>query len=143
MGNVSERLLVHIRESEGLRLNAYRDAAGVWTIGYGHTANVRRGDKISKTTAEMYLQEDLSPIITQLRGYRQIKTQGQLDALADFAFNVGMGKLRKSTLWKLVLRAAPASDVQQEFKKWVYAGRKRLDGLVKRREWEARVYAEI
>lgn len=142
MGNVSERLLAHIRESEGLRLNAYQDAAGVWTIGYGHTHGVRRGDKINKATAEAYLAADLSPIIERLGRVRQVRTQGQLDALADFAFNLGLRKLTTSTLWKCVLAEAPVADVQREFRKWVFARGKRLEGLVKRREWEAAVYAK-
>lgn len=142
MGKASERLLSHIRESESLRLLAYQDSAGVWTIGYGHTGGVRRGDKINKTTAEAYLAADLSPIIEKLGRVRQVRTQGQLDALADFAFNLGMRRLKTSTLWKRVLAGAPVADVQHEFRKWVFAGGKRLDGLAKRREWEATVYAE-
>lgn len=142
MVKASERLLSHIRESEGLRLQAYQDETGVWTIGYGHTNNVRRGDKINKSVAESYLEEDLAPIINRLGQVRQVRTQGQLDALADFAFNLGMKRLFSSTLWKRVKAGAPAADVQREFRKWVYAGGKRLRGLERRREWEAMVYAE-
>lgn len=142
MKKASERLLAHIRESEGLRLSAYQDGAGVWTIGYGHTSGVRRGDKINKITAETYLEDDLSPIIDQLGCARQVRTLGQLDALADFAFNLGMGRLLASTLWKRVQAGAPVREVQREFRKWVYVNGKRSKGLEKRREWEAAVYAE-
>ena len=47
----SERLLDQLKLMEGLRLTAYKDAAGVWTIGYGHTQGVRKGDKITEYCA--------------------------------------------------------------------------------------------
>ena len=103
---------------------------------------MRRGDKINKITAETYLEDDLSPIIDQLGCARQVRTLGQLDALADFAFNLGMGRLLASTLWKRVQAGAPVREVQREFRKWVYVNGKRSKGLEKRREWEAAVYAE-
>ena len=51
-----------IKEFEGCKLQAYQDAAGVWTIGYGHTYNVRQGDKISQQYADMLLQEDIEHV---------------------------------------------------------------------------------
>lgn len=142
MRKASETLLAHIRRSEGLRTKAYRDTAGVWTIGYGHTKGVRRGDCIGRAAAEEYLLQDLRPVEKFLDGIPQVRTQGQFDALADFAFNLGLGALRGSTLLKLVRAEKPDKDVQAQFRRWVYAGGRRLDGLVGRREWEARRYVE-
>ena len=47
-----------IGESEGIKLDAYQDGGGVWTIGYGHTKNVKQGDKITKEEAEKLYKED-------------------------------------------------------------------------------------
>ena len=55
-----------IKELEGCRLQAYQDAAGVWTIGYGHTYNVRDGDRISQQYADEMLQEDIENVERQL-----------------------------------------------------------------------------
>lgn len=142
MRKASETLLAHIRRSEGLRLAAYRDTAGVWTIGYGHAKGVRRGDRIGRATAEAYLLRDLLPIEKFLNSVTQVRTQGQFDALADFAYNLGLGNLKSSTLFKYVKAGKPDKDIQAQFRRWVYAGGKRLDGLVRRREWEAQRYVE-
>lgn len=142
MRKASETLLAHIRRSEGLRTKAYRDPAGVWTIGYGHTKGVRRGDRMGRATAEDCLLRDLLPIEKYLDTVAQVRTQGQFDALADFAYNLGLGALQGSTLLKYVKAGKPDKDIQAQFRRWVYAGGKRLDGLVRRREWEAQRYVE-
>lgn len=132
----------HIRLSEGLMTEAYLDSAGVWTIGYGHTKGVRRGDRISAATAEGYLQQDLAPVERFVAALPQVVTQGQFDALCDFAFNLGLGALKGSTLLRHVKAGRPDADIQAEFRRWVYCKGRVLDGLVKRREWEARRWKE-
>ena len=70
------------------------------------------------------------------------RTEGQLDALTSFAFNVGFGRLCRSTLLKTIRRRGSRNQIKRQFKRWVYADGKRLRGLEKRREWEAKRFFE-
>ena len=133
----SEELMKKIMEFEGCRLEAYFDEAGVLTIGYGHTKDVREGDRISEYWARELLREDIERAAKQVLKLGVCRTQGQLDALTSFVFNLGIGRLRKSTLLKVIKRQGSAADIKREFMRWVYAGGKKLSGLEKRREWEA------
>ena len=133
----SNRLLTKIREFEGCRLEAYQDAAGVWTIGYGHTRDVRKGDKISLYWAGELLKRDIDGYEFHVMKLGVCKTQGQLDALVSFAYNVGLGRLRNSTLLKLIKAGASEAEIRCQFMRWVYADGKKLNGLIARREWEA------
>ena len=117
--NISKIAFEKIKEFEGCRLQAYQDAAGVWTIGYGHTYNVRQGDRISQWYAEQ-----------------------QLDAVVSFVFNLGIKRWQYSTLRQLIMYRKPKELIQKEWMRWVFAGGKRLNGLVKRREWECNRFFE-
>ena len=129
-------------EMEGCRLEAYKDAAGVPTIGYGHTKNVRMGDRISQYWAKEMLREDIEEAEWLVKELGVAKTEGQLDALVSFVFNLGIGRLKKSTLLKVICEGGSKRQITQEFKRWVYADGKVLPGLVKRREWEAKRFFE-
>lgn len=129
-------------EFEGLRLNAYKDAAGVPTIGYGHTYNVRMGDKITAWYAKDLLSEDIAYFEDKVKELDVARTEGQLDALVSFAFNLGIEKLKRSTLLKVIREGGSKSQIKREFKRWVYADGKKLKGLEKRREWEAKRFFE-
>lgn len=79
-----------IKEFEGCRLSAYRCPAGVWTIGYGHTLNVKPGDVITQKQADEYLREDLKKFESHVSSYNKYGwTQNEFDALVSFAFNIG------------------------------------------------------
>ena len=138
----TEILLQKLMEMEGLRLEAYEDAAGVPTIGYGHTKNVRMGDKISEYWAKEMLREDIEEAEWLVKELGVAKTEGQLDALVSFVFNLGIGRLKTSTLLKVIRNGGSMQQIKKEFKRWVYAGGKQLPGLVKRREWEAKRFFE-
>ena len=138
----TEILLQKLMEMEGLRLEAYEDAAGVPTIGYGHTKNVRMGDKISEYWAKEMLREDIEEAEWQVKELGVAKTEGQLDALVSFVFNLGIERLKTSTLLKVIRNGGSMQQIKKEFKRWVYAGGKKLPGLVKRREWEAKRFFE-
>ena len=129
-------------EMEGCRLEAYKDAAGVPTIGYGHTKNVRMGDRITQYWAKEMLREDIEEAEWLVKQLNVARTEGQLDALVSFAFNLGIGRLKASTLLETIRRGGSKAQIQREFKKWVYADGKKLAGLVKRREWEAKRFCE-
>jgi lysozyme len=141
MKKISDICLNKIKEFEGLRKEAYLDAAGVPTIGYGRTYGVKMGDVISEYWAEMYLKADLYDL------EKQVDTLGnwnqpQFDALVSFAYNLGFYKLKTSTLMKTIKEGGSMHAIKKEFKRWVYAGGKVLPGLVKRREWEAKRFFE-
>ena len=138
----SDELLNKIKEFEGFSNTAYTCAGGVVTIGYGHTKGVRINDRCTRNEAEQWLREDLAPIEAYLNTIPEVDTQGKYDALCSFIFNLGMGNFKSSTLLKKIKAGAPTEDIQAEFKRWVYAKKKVLKGLVKRREWEARRWAQ-
>ena len=138
----SKLLFEKLMECEGCRLEAYLDEAGVPTIGYGHTKGVRMGDKISEYWARNLLKEDVEYFAQRVERLGVCRTQGQLDALTSFAFNMGLGRLRKSTLLRMIKRGGSASEICREFKRWVYAGGKKMPGLERRREWEAARFLE-
>ena len=138
----TEILFDKLMEMEGLRLEAYKDAAGVPTIGYGHTKNVRMGDRISEYWAKELLREDIEEAEWQVKELKVARTEGQLDALTSFVFNLGINKLQHSTLLEVIRRGGSKAAITREFKKWVYADGKKQPGLVKRREWEAKRFFE-
>ena len=139
----SKILIKQIKAFEGLRLEAYRDAAGVLTIGYGHTgSDIRAGDRISVYWAQELLKNDLGATEAAVRRLHVARTQGQFDALVSFAFNLGIQRLQGSTLLKVIRGGGSRQQIRREFKRWVYAGGKRLKGLERRREWESRRFFE-
>lgn len=137
------RLMTQLMMMEGLRLEAYRDAAGVLTIGYGHTGkDVREGDRISPYWAKELLVKDIETVERAVDALGVARTPGQLDALVSLAFNIGIGRLKGSTLLRVIRDGGSKQQIKKEFKRWVYAGGKKLKGLELRREWEARRFFE-
>ena len=139
---VTDNLMTQLMVMEGLSLEAYEDCAGVPTIGYGHTKNVKMGDRISKYWAKELLKDDVREVAQQVQELNVAQTQGQFDALVSFTFNLGIGRLKSSTLLKVIREGGSKSAIKKEFKRWVYAGGKRLRGLELRREWEAKRFFE-
>ena len=141
---ISKLAFQKIKEFEGCKLQAYQDAAGVWTIGYGHTDKVMPGDRISQYYAEEYLRQDIEEAERQIGELGLTLTQGQLDALVSFVFNLGIGRLRRSTLLRYIREGRSADAIKKQFRAWVYAGKppRKLKGLVTRREWEANRFFE-
>lgn len=133
----SQTLINHIKRSESCALQAYQDSAGVWTIGYGHTAGVKRGDRCTQYQAEQWLREDLARFEQAANRVKRIVTQGQYDAVLDFIYNCGPGNFDKSTLRKYIESGRKTYEIQKEFLRWTHAGGKELGGLVTRRIWEA------
>ena len=139
----SEILIEKLKEFEGFRRDAYRDVAGVLTIGYGHTGReVREGDRITTYGAEQLLLIDLREHVAAVRRLQVAHTQGQFDALVSLSFNIGVGRLTRSRLLKLIRGGGSRTQIRREFKRWVYGGGKRLRGLEIRREWEANRFFE-
>jgi len=133
--------LSHIKQWEGCRLTAYKDVAGVWTIGYGSTGkHVKPGMKITQAEADALLRKDLD------RFEKAVDTQvkvplndSQFAALVSFSFNVGVGAFQKSTLLRK-LNAGNYDAVPSELMKWVNAGGRKVQGLVNRRRSEGEIW---
>jgi lysozyme len=95
---ISDNGLALIMRSEGCKLAAYPDPGSggePWTIGYGHTGGVHRGDACNQAQAEHWLRSDVGWAESLVS--RMVKvplTEGQFDALVSFAFNVGPGTRR-------------------------------------------------
>ena len=136
----SELLLNKIIDFEGCKLTAYKCPAGVWTIGVGHTKGVKQGQTITEAQAMSLLKGDLLPCENYVNNLGVCKTQGQFDALVDFAFNLGTAALGRSTLLKYIRAKKPEQYIREEFAKWVNSKGMRLKGLVIRRQWEAERY---
>lgn len=133
-----------LRQSEGLRLQAYPDPGtrgAPWTIGYGHTGpEVQAGLAIDSAQAEVWLQKDLARAEGAVKRLVQVPlTQGQFNALVDFAFNLGEGNLARSTLLRR-LNQGDYAGAKREFQRWIYSAGQVLDGLVTRRQREADLF---
>lgn len=135
-----------IQEFEGLRLSAYRCSAGVPTIGYGNTRYedgklVKMGDRITKERAESLFRLLADRFASDvLKMLKTTVTQNQFNALVSFAYNIGVGALRDSTLLRKVNANPNDETIELEFLKWVNAGGKRNQGLVNRRVAESKLY---
>jgi len=132
-----------IARHEGLRLQAYRCPAGVLTIGYGHTGNVKEGQVITEDYARYLLASDLSSAEKTVERYLPNLNQNQFDALVSFVFNVGSGNFESSTLLKKAKVNVNDPSIADEFCRWNKAAGKILPGLVKRRDDEAKLYFTI
>lgn len=147
--NIDQTGLDLIKQFEGLRLNAYKDSAGIPTIGYGHTKGVEMGQTITQAQADQFLKEDCKDAEGAVNKLVEVPiTQNMFDALVSFVFNLGAGALKGSTLLKL-LNKHDYQGASEQFARWVYAtnaktGKKEvLNGLVKRREAERKLFLTI
>lgn len=142
MITASEKAYSLIRNFEGLRLKAYKCSAGKYTIGYGHTNRVKSWERITPEYAEELLKRDIESIEKELSAIISVDlNQNQMDAIISFVFNVGVGNFRSSTLYRRI-QAKRFDDVPNQMKRWIYCRNKILNGLVKRREVEAKLFME-
>ena len=131
-------LLTHF---EGLRLEAYQDSVGVWTIGYGHTKGVTPSMKITESQANNLLKTELIEYQNYINDMVKVElSQCEYDALVCWVYNLGPTNLRESTLLK-VLNQGDKFLVPEQIRRWNRAGGKVLKGLVRRREAEALMFA--
>ena len=129
-----------IKQFEGLRLEAYQCAAGVWTIGYGHTSGVKQGDKITLAQAEDFLRSDLEKFENAINNLVKAElNQNQFDALVSFVFNIGINAFKQSTMLKFINNNSFPLAAGQ-FDRWIKSNGKVLEGLVKRRKAEKELF---
>ncbi len=144
---ISNNGLDLIKKFEGFSRDPYLCPAGVPTIGYGAThyeggRHVTMADKhISRERATELLKHQVDSIYSSAvnRYVTRYLTQNQFDALVSFAYNLGAGALKSSTLLKRVNKKKD-EDVEHEFLKWTHAGGRVLSGLTRRRTAEAKLY---
>ena len=142
MRHITQNGLDLIKRFEGFSRTVYFCPAGYPTIGYGH---VVKDDEdfsagIDEPQAEELLRQDAQ--IAERAVLRLINvplTDGQFDALVSFTYNLGSGALQRSTLRRKINREEHA-EVPEQFMRWVWAGGRKLKGLVRRRAAEAGFY---
>ncbi len=137
--------LALIKRFEGLRLDAYRDVVGVWTIGYGHTANagapiVTSGQKITEEEAHTILARDVEQFANGVRNSVTVDiSDAQFSALVSFAYNVGLGAFRQSSVLAAV-NERNFDAVPRRLNLWAKAGGRMLPGLLRRRAAEGELF---
>ena len=133
---ISENGLNLIKKFEGCRLEAYRDPAGVLTIGYGHTHGVQEGMRITQETADEYLRDDCAAAEKNVNGFdaKYHWNQNQFDALVSFAFNLG-------SINQLTANGTRSiAEISAKIPEYCHAGGKKLSGLVRRRSAEKELF---
>lgn len=130
-----------LKQWEGLRLEAYQDGGGVWTIGYGHTRTAQPGMKITTAKAKTLFNADIAPCEEAVERLVTVElNDNQFAALVSFVYNVGEGAFTKSTLLKK-LNAGDYDAVPAQLMRWVKDNGKVVDGLVNRRAAESGLWA--
>ncbi|HVW75203.1 MAG TPA: lysozyme [Rhizomicrobium sp.] len=142
MARINAAGLALVKAQEGLRLQAYQDGGGIWTIGYGHTKGVKPGDTICATRAEMLLEADLAEAEAAVTDLVRVPlSDNQFAALVDFVFNEGAGAFAGSTLLKKLNEGGYAL-VPACLKSWIFVDGRIASGLVRRRAAEAALWSE-
>jgi len=147
MRHITQAGIDLIKRFEGFSHTVYICPADYPTIGYGHVLKPQEREQfasgITPEQSETLLRQDVQTAERAvLRLITVPLTDGQFDALVSFTFNLGAGALQRSTLRRKVNRGDHAA-VPAEFRKWVWAGGRKLEGLVRRRAAEAKTYAAI
>jgi lysozyme len=138
---VNQACIDLVKNYEGCSLKAYVDPgtlAEPITIGWGCTGGFKLGDTCTQDEADTWLLKDLEKTQDGVKALLHVPvTENQLSALTSFAYNVGLGNLKSSTLLRLINAGTPDST---QFLRWVYAAGKILPGLVKRRQAEKSLF---
>ena len=131
---------------ESFSRTSYPDSGGVWTIAWGHTGwyapgvPVGPGQTCTDEQAQAWFEGDIATAENGvLRVVEIVITQGQFDALVDFAYNEGVGALAHSTLLRY-LNQHMVQQAAQQFLRWDYCDHKELEGLEKRRRGEMAMF---
>lgn len=139
-----EILIKLIKESEGCQLTSYKCPAGIWTLGYGQTQDIKQGMTWTQQQADDDLIKTAMSVLDRAVKYSPILATANIEklaAIADFIYNLGVGNYAKSTLKKQV-DAGNWIAASSEIKKWNKAAGKELKGLTVRRGKEAALLME-
>jgi lysozyme len=140
MRRINQAGLDLIKGFEGLRLRAYQDPVGIWTIGYGSTRDVEPGQVISLDQAEDRLRSDLADAERAVDSLVSVQiNDNEFAALVSFVYNVGAGAFARSTMRRLLNRGERRYAASQ-FARWNKAKGRVLNGLTRRRAAEAALF---
>jgi lysozyme len=145
--NISDKSLKVLMSFEGFSAKPYLDSANIPTIGYG-TIRYPDGTKVTmkdnnctESEGKLYLQHDLDNFEKSIDALTvDTINQDNFDALCLLCYNIGQNALKGSTLLKKVNKNSKDLSIKDEFSKWIYAGGKRVKGLLIRRNKEAQIY---
>lgn len=136
-----------IQQFEGLKLTAYQDSVGIWTIGFGNIFNldtgnpIKEGDKISLETAERWLKIEVDNLQAKMRKVITVPlNDNQWTALISLVYNIGFGAFKRSTLLRLLNAGASKEEVAKQILRWNKAGGKEIKGLTNRRKAESNLF---
>jgi lysozyme len=136
-----------IQQFEGLKLKAYKDSVGIWTVGFGNIFNldtgnpIKEGDEISLETAERWLKIEVDNLQAKMRKVITVPlNDNQWTALTSLTYNIGFGAFKRSTLLRLLNAGASKEEVAKQFLRWNKAGGKEIKGLTNRRQAEYNLY---
>lgn len=144
---LSQKGVDFIKSHEALRLKAYQDSKGVWTIGWGHTKNVHPGDVITRAQAEQFIRDDFAWVERTLNADlvigrdKPLVTQNEFDALCSLVFNIGSQAYLDSTVRRKI-KQGDKMGAARAFKMWVYSNHKFIQGLANRRADEVRLFLQ-
>ena len=144
---ISQKGINFIKSHEALRLKAYQDSKGVWTIGWGHTKGVKPGDVITREQAEQFIRDDLAWVERTLNADlvigrdKPLVTQNEFDALCSLVFNIGSNAYLDSTVRRKI-KQGDKMAAARAFKMWVYSEHKFIQGLANRRADEVRLFLQ-
>lgn len=134
-----------IKQHEGFRADVYDDGAGFLTIGYGHKLTpdeIGVLTTVSFAKASELLRRDVAAAELAVNDAVKVDlAQGEFDALVSLVFNIGAGAFRRSRLLRK-LNAGDRAGAEREFSKWIFAGGRKLAGLVNRRAAEAAMFRQ-
>ncbi len=137
---ISDEGIALVKKFEGCKLESYLCSASVWTVGYGSTRGVQKGDVWSQEKADITLIDELHEYGKYVEELVTIPlNQCQFDALTSWTFNLGPTNLQNSTLLK-VLNQGDYEGVPYQIKRWNKAAGQVNDGLIRRREAEALLF---
>jgi len=139
--NISDAGIAFLKLHEGVRLVAYRDTGGVWTIGVGHTgSNVFEGQHITEAQSDEFLRRDIQIAERCIANSVKVNLdQNQFDALCSLVFNIGCRAFGTSTLLRK-LNDGDDEGAADEFGRWVHDNGEVVQGLVVRRKDEADLF---
>lgn len=141
--NLNDAGIVLIKKWETLRLTAYKDIAGFWTIGWGHRLDVVEGQVITHEQADALFKNDCDLVCHQVAGLVGRKlTDNQFSALVSFTFNLGVHRLATSKLL-VGIRQGDLAGAAAEFPRWCHSGGIPIKGLESRRTEEQELFLTV